>query len=215
MKTQNKQKQAIVLIHGLWLKTWMFFDWKKFLEERGYQVYTFGYATSSRPFEHNVRQLIAFINSRPEKHVHAVAHSMGGLLTVTALPRIHKPGRLVMLGSPVNGSSAAAFLKRLKWDKYLTRHASEILAHGLEKPHIERPSMMIAGDSPIGLGRFVTRLEKPNDGTVAVKETRADWIDQHQVIHTSHMRLLKNRQAQQLALNFLLEYQPQDQTDHE
>ena len=185
------------------------------MEEQGYQVYTFGYSTSSRPFEHNVNQLVAYVNSRPEEDVHIIAHSMGSLLSITALPRIRKLGRLVMLGSPVNGSSVAALIKRLKWDKFLTRHASDILTKGLQNPQLDRACMMITGDSPMGLGRFITRLEKPNDGTVSVKETQADWIDQHQVIHTSHMGILKNRQAQQLALNFLLEYQPQDQTDHE
>ncbi|VAW47109.1 hypothetical protein MNBD_GAMMA02-259 [hydrothermal vent metagenome] len=200
----NKQPpEAIVLVHGLWVKRWTWNTYRRFLTSHGYQVYLFGYKTTKQTFDLSLMQLTAFVNSRPEQTVHLVVHSMGGILAMRALPRINKPGKLLMLGSPVNGSRAAQKLQAMGWHTSLLKHAAEPLIVGVSMPQVLRPSMMIAGTSPYGLGRLIERRLGPSDGTVGIDETEADWIDQHEKVHSSHFGLLRNKYAMQKTLKFL------------
>lgn len=200
----NEQPQeAVVLVHGLWMKKWTWASYRRFLSKQGYKVYSFGYKTTKQPFELSTMQLTAFVNSRTESTVHLVVHSMGGILTMRALPKINKPGKLLMLGSPVNGSKVAKKLEKMGWHKGLLKHATEPLTVGITNPESDRPVMMIAGTSPYGMGRFIERHMGVSDGTVAVDETEADWINYHQTIHSNHFGLLRNKQAKQMTLDFL------------
>lgn len=199
----EKTQQAVVLVHGLWMKRWTWHAYRRFLTEHGYKVYVFGYKTTQQSFQLTLMQLVAFVNSRPEKTVHLVVHSMGGILTMRALPEIKKPGKLVMLGSPVNGSRVAKKLQKMGWDRGLLKHATEPLTEGVSLPRVLRPSMMVTGTTAFGLGRLIKWGLGPSDGTVAVDETEAEWIDQQQRVKSTHFGLLLNAEAMQKTLNFL------------
>lgn len=199
----DSSQPAVVLVHGLFMKPWAFRTYQRFLQDHGFRVYLFGYHTTARPFESSVMKLVALVNSRTENTVHLVAHSMGGLLSMRALPEIHKAGKLVMLGSPVKGSKVAKKLQQIGWHKGLLNHATEPLTVGLGDAVNQRETLMIAGTSPYGLGRFIEPRLGPSDGTVALHETEADWIDHHQTIHSNHIGLLRNKQALQTTLDFL------------
>jgi len=194
---------AIVMVHGLWMKRWTWSAYRRFFNSQGFRVYLFGYKTTKQPFERSAMKLAAFVNSRPESTVHLLVHSMGGLLAMQAMPNIIKTGKLLMLGSPVRGSQVARKLHRLGWHRRLLKHATSPLTTGVSQSQFKRPSLMIAGTSPVGLGRVIERQLGHGDGTVSVEETRAEWIDEHREVHTSHFGLLMNRQAMQLALDFL------------
>lgn len=197
-------QQAVVLVHGLWMGRWSFASIDKYLSNQGYKVYRFGYATTRRPFDFNVLKLQAFVNSRPEKVVHLVVHSMGGLLSMTSLPKITKTGKLVMLGSPINGSAAAKSLNRMKWSAKLLNHAAEILENGIVDPQAFRHSMMIAGVSNnIAIGCIVTKLAKPHDGTVALIETQAEWVNHNYQFTTNHFKMLFHKGIQKTIGDFL------------
>lgn len=197
-------QQAVVLVHGLWMSRWSFAFIAKKLRTQGYKVYRFGYATTSKPFSFNMFKLQAFVNSRTEDIVHIVAHSMGGILTMRSLPQIRKIGKLVMLGSPINGSQAAQAMKYKKWTAWMLNYATEPLENGVKNPTIFRESCMIAGVSnSIGISRLVTKLPHPNDGTVALVETRADWIDHHTTENTNHFSMLFHKNIQQKICTFL------------
>ena len=196
--------QAVVLVHGLWMGRWSFISIAKFLRKNGYKVYLFGYKTSASPFDFNKHKLQAFVNSRNENSVHLVVHSMGGILSMRTLPTIRKNGKLVMLGSPINGSQAAKAMSEKKWTSWMLRHATEPLINGVKKPKILRQCMMIAGThSGLRIARIVTKLPKPNDGTVALVETQAQWIDYHTTENTNHFFLLLNKNVKSKVLDFL------------
>ena len=57
--------------------------------------------------------------------------------------------------------------------------AGEPLMRGVPAWPEGRRTGMIAGSRPVGLGLLAGRIEKPNDGTVAVSETRHPELDQH------------------------------------
>jgi len=198
-------QQAVVLVHGLWMSRWSFHSIAKHLQSKGYKVYRFGYKTSSRPFAFNMDKLKAFVNSRDEEMVHLVVHSMGGILSMRSLPEIRKNGKLVMLGSPVNGSQGAKAMSQKKWTSWMLKHATEPLTNGVVDPQVFRESLMIAGTSnSIGIARLVTKLPIPNDGTVALEETKADWIGTHKTENTNHFRMLFHKNINQKISDFLL-----------
>jgi len=198
----NKQ-QAVVLVHGLYMKPWTWMSYRRFLTRQGYRVYLFGYKTTRQSFALTLMQLTAFVNSRDESTVHLVAHSMGGILSMRALPMINKAGKLVLLGTPLNGSKVARKVQQKNWHRGLLKHATEPLTAGVVEAVKLRDTLMIAGTSPYGLGRFIETRLGPSDGTVGVTETQADWLDQHIKIHSSHFGLLRNKQAKKLTLEFL------------
>ncbi len=195
--------EAVVLVHGLWMRPWTMQALAKALKQAGYRVYVFGYPTVRRDLDSVVRQLAAFVNSRPEKVVHLVAHSMGGTLSLRALKDIRKPGRLVMLGSPIRGSQVAHRLQKLGVHKWLLGHATEPLTTGAATQRPARDAGMIAGIWPWGIGQLVNRFSGPNDGTVGLEETQADWLKHHITINTNHLGLLKNHEVQREVVHFL------------
>lgn len=199
----EQPQEAVVLVHGLWMKPWTWGTYRRFLTEHGFKVYLFGYKTTQQAFDLTLMQLTAYVNSRPEATVHLVGHSMGGVLSMRALPRIKKLGKLLMLGSPVNGSRVVKKLKKMGWDDAILKRAAEPLAEGVKVPVESRMTMMIAGTSAYGLSRFVEWRFGVSDGTVGLAETQADWIDQHEKVHSSHFGLLRNKSALKLTLDFL------------
>ncbi len=197
-------EQAVVLVHGLWMSRWSFAFIAKYLRNHGYQVYRFGYKTTTRPFDFNIEKLTAFVNSRKESTVHLVVHSMGGILSMRSLPMIRKTGKLIMLGSPINGSRAARAMSEKKWSSWMLKYATEPLTNGVVNPQVFRESYMIAGTSnSIGIARLVTKLPEPNDGTVALDETQADWIDIHTTENTNHFRMLFHPKVKKRIAGFL------------
>jgi triacylglycerol esterase/lipase EstA (alpha/beta hydrolase family) len=200
----NTEQQAVVLVHGLWMSRWTFFSIARSLEDQGYKVYRFGWKTSTRPFSFNMLKLQSFVNSVSEKTVHLVVHSMGGILSMRTMPNIRKQGKLVMLGSPINGSQAAKAMSKKRWSRWMLKHAQEPLENGVVNPEIFRNSCMIAGTSNgIGIAKLVTKLPEPNDGTVALVETQADWIDKHTSVNTNHFRMLFHKEVKKLIIEFL------------
>ncbi len=201
----SNERQAVILIHGLWMKPWTWFSFHQYLRDKGYHVYRFGYKTSRQSFDLSQHQLEAFVNSRPEPTVHMVGHSMGGLLALKASQNIRKTGRLVMLASPINGSKVAKHISQTPFLKKLLKFAETPLIEGIKITQTDRPTMMIMGNWPIGLGRIFYRFKEPSDGTVAVASTQADWLDKHQVINSNHLGILKNKQAKLLTWQFIKE----------
>ena len=61
----------------------------------------------------------------------------------------------------------------------------------------------IAGTLRLGLGMFLTGLARPNDGVVAVDETRFDGMKDHAEVKASHFGLLLSEKAAKQILCFL------------
>ena len=70
-----KTHKAVVLVHGLWMHRWSLYPIAKYLKDRGYNTYRFGYKTTTQPFDFNMQKLQAFVNSLEEETVHLVVHS--------------------------------------------------------------------------------------------------------------------------------------------
>ncbi len=62
---------------------------------------------------------------------------------------------------------------------------------------------IIAGTVPIGLGMLYANFEEPNDGTIAVSETRLEGAKDHLVLDVSHKGLLVSKDVVDQTAAFL------------
>ena len=61
----------------------------------------------------------------------------------------------------------------------------------------------IAGRLPFGVGRLLGPFPEPNDGTVAVAETKIDGLTDHVVLPVSHVALLWSASVAEQVEHFL------------
>ena len=118
-------------------------------------------------------------------------------------------GRVVCLGSPLCGSRAAFRLSQLDWGNLILgktiaegvlNDAAHRWAKGVTRTH---EIGCLAGDLPIGFGRFVAGFEEENDGTVAISETRLPGVKDHIVLPVSHKGMLISKDVVDQAAAFL------------
>ena len=104
-------------------------------------------------------------------------------------------GRVVLLGSPLNGSAVARRMMGNNLLKPWVGRAAELLDAGLENLPGDREIAAIAGTSSLGVGRLFADLDKPHDGTVAVAETKAPGLADHLELPVSHSGLVLSRKV--------------------
>lgn len=193
--------RRVLLLHGLWMPRASMAWHARRLRRAGYEPQLFGYGTVSGGPAAAMPGLLA----RLRDPVHILAHSLGGLLAVRAL-QAHPElpvGRIVCLGSPLCGSAAATGMARRPFGAASLGRSARLLRRGC-RPWTRTGELgVIAGDLPMGFGRFFGGFADPNDGTVAVAETRLDGLADHVVLPTSHSGLLVSKDASRQALHFL------------
>ena len=187
---------AVVYVHGLWMVGAEGQLLRRRLRRQcGFDVYTFQYGSVRTPLGQIVEALGAMLQQLPGKQVHLLGHSLGGLIILECLrrQRIERPGRVVLLGSPLLGCRTAARLGRLGLARPLLGRAvcEQLLAPQPRRWTSERELGVISGSLPLGLGRLVTlRFGEENDGTIAVCETRIPGAKDYLTLPVSHLGLL-------------------------
>jgi pimeloyl-ACP methyl ester carboxylesterase len=195
MKTIN----TVVCLHGFWSHgVGMYLIKRRLQNEYGMRALLFSYPSVRGTLDENAAALADFVKSRSPDGIHIVGHSLGGVVGLRMLAN-HldaPPGRLVCLGSPLNGSRAADFLMRQEW-------AEPIVGYSLTRGVVDAPARtwaanvcaqrdvgVIAGDASIGVAQFVAEFDEENDGTVGVSETQLPGVRDHLVMPVSHNGML-------------------------
>lgn len=169
-------RQAVVLVHGLWLSGWSMalLAWR--LRRCGYATHTFSYATVRSGIGDNAAALARFLATLDAPVCHLVGHSLGGVVIMSMLataPRSAR-GRVVTLGSPFGGSRVARVLSASRFGRrILGVSMAQLLAQRtpLRAP-VGREVGVIRGSFPVGLGRLFATLDTPNDGVVGAAESQ-------------------------------------------
>lgn len=202
----NAPREAVVLVHGLWMSRVVMQFLAGHLRREGLRVQGFGYASTLRPFERHAERLARVVREIEAPRVHLVGHSLGGLVVLAALQRLHDApvGRVVLLGAPAGGSDAARqFMRNAAGRAFVGASA----AVWRETPRfVIEPGVQIgaiAGTHRVGLGRFLVALDGPNDGVVTVEETRLPGLADHIVLPVSHSTMLVSRAVAAQTANFL------------
>jgi pimeloyl-ACP methyl ester carboxylesterase len=185
---------SVVTVHGLWMRGTAMGALRRRLEPNGFSFHDFTYSSITGSLSDNVEALAAFVACVPGETVHLVGHSLGGVLICALLERSlpARTGRVVCLGSPLRGSKTAARLCRWPGGRHLIgKCLADVHARGgfaAWRAGVEVGG--IAGRMPFGVGRLLGPFPEPNDGTVAVEETRIAGLADHIVLPVSHVALL-------------------------
>jgi pimeloyl-ACP methyl ester carboxylesterase len=178
------------------------FYWRRQFERRGAATVIYGYP-SREPISDNARRFAAFIASLAATNVYILGHSLGGVLTLNLLARLadNNPEtgtscirRAVLAGSPAGGSQAANHLAGWRYGRWMLGRTILALEQRPQFPATGGvPPVeigVIAGTRSLGLGRLFGPLERPNDGTISVAETRVAGARDSVALPLSHSAML-------------------------
>ena len=158
-----------------------------------------------RPAE-NAKRLQKFLTTVDSHTVHFVCHSLGGLVVRHLLHTFpdQAEGRVVNLGTPHQPSGIAQQLcKILPGRLFLGESIDAGLLGGAPKWKRAKELGIIAGNLSLGPGLIIPGLPAPNDGTVAVEETRLAGMRDHIILPVTHMGLLLSRTVALQTIYFL------------
>ncbi|HET8697077.1 MAG TPA: alpha/beta fold hydrolase [Gammaproteobacteria bacterium] len=200
---------SIVVVHGLWMNALAMEPLRRGLAAHGFAAHVFRYPSVSHDLAANAARLAEFAARVPGDTVHFVGHSLGGVLIGAMLERSGaepRVGRVVGLGSPFAGSEIGARVAR--WGGLGTRVIGKSIGDlnargGFAEWRAPHELGLIAGDRPYGFGRLFGGFREPNDGTVAVSETRVRGAADHIVLPVTHMSMLWSRLVLDQILAFL------------
>lgn len=206
-RAPDRAREAVVVVHGLWMIGSVMTILRRRLEPRGFDVATFGYASIREGLESNAAKLAEFVARVPGDTVHLLGHSLG-CVVIRALLEWHppvRPGRIVCLGPPFAGSVTAERVSRLPGGSHiLGLSMRDLIARGgFATAPPGREIGIIAGRVGIGLGRLFGRFDGPNDGMVTVAETQLAGAADHIVLPVAHTSLLWSREVARQAEHFI------------
>lgn len=202
------KKEAVVFIHGIWMNGIEMTLLRQRVACCGYECHQFRYRSVSNTPRENAAVLNAYLATLNNEVIHLVAHSLGGIVVMhlfNDFPQ-QKPGRVLLIGSPINGSLVAKHIfKTGVLRGFLGHSVHEGLLGNVPQWKSGHEIGMIAGTKGIGLGMLLVpgALEKPNDGTVSQSATQSDAINEHRAVPYSHMGMLIALPVVKLVCQFL------------
>lgn len=197
--------QEVILVHGLWFGSWAMFRLAKKLEAEGYLVRRVNYRTTRGELADHARRLHSFARQSGAPVQHFVGHSLGGLVILKMLKAYDDlaPGRVVFLGSPLQGSAVARKSRNIPGTSALLGKIAAALSEGYPVLPDGREAGMVAGSKSVGLGWVVGGTGGPGDGTVAVAETLAEGLGDHCVLPVTHTGMLYSAEVAEKTAKFL------------
>ncbi len=204
---KRHEHKPVVLIHGLWMNGVEMALLGRRLASAGFSPIRFSYSSlKSTPLE-NSQILARFIQDRNLEQVHFVGHSLGGivLLHLLANCRDLPPGRIVLMGTPVQGSSIARKMASRRWLRPLLGRS---VVRGLlgDVPFWQGTrelGVIVGTHNLVGVGRFLGGIDGEGDGTVAWTETLIPQATDSCTMKTGHMSMLFSSQVAEKVVRFL------------
>jgi pimeloyl-ACP methyl ester carboxylesterase len=199
--------ETVILVHGIWMTGLELQLLARRLRHCGYRTLVFRYPSLRRPLADNAARLVERVRQQGSATVHLVGHSLGGLVVLQALqdhPDLIR-GRIVLLGSPVNGSVIARRLHAHRLTRWMIGRggAGALLGDG-PRWHGWQALGMLSGTRPVGIGRLLGGFGEASDGTVAQSETRLEGEHEATTFHSTHFGMLLSRPVARAVCGFLL-----------
>jgi len=205
MMEQNSSSATVIVVHGLWMNGLELRCLGRRLERCGFRVRYFRYSSWCGSLAGAAEELRSFAGQRDGELLHLLGHSLGGIVIAKMLEQgdLANQGRVVLLGSPQQGSVAASALERRRAGRFILGPvAGEGLVRNRPASLTGRELLVVAGTLSFGFGRFLG-VAVPNDGTVAVVETKVPGARQT-LVRASHMGMLFSKTVADTVSGFLL-----------
>jgi pimeloyl-ACP methyl ester carboxylesterase len=204
-------RTAAVFVHGLWLNGAEFTLLRRRLaRHHGIVGHRFSYPTVRGSMDLALEQLQRFVERIDAERVHFIGHSFGGVVLCRYFQKFPcaRPGRVVILGSPLNGSrSAQAVARNPVMRRMIGPLVNAELVNDCEPRSwaCQNELGIIAGTTAMGLGRIFAKFDEDCDGTVGLSETKLPGHKDHLALPVSHMGMLASAQVANLVGHFLEE----------
>ena len=192
----------LLLVHGLWRTPLSFLLLVRRLRGWGYQTEAFGYAAVAQGYDAIVSRLIQRLERLAGAGPYAViGHSLGGVLLRSALAHLaSQPEHIVMLGTP-NRPPRLAQTLGVRWvyrrimGECGVNLSSPLFYASLPLPRV--PYTIVAGTGG-PRGRWSPFGNEPNDGIVAVSETRILDDDPLVLLPVTHTFMMNNARVHEV-----------------
>ena len=205
---------CVVLLHGLARSSMSLDRMEEALQDDGYTTANVDYPSR----EHEIEALatiavedgLASCRANPDlEKIHFVTHSLGGILLRQYLSAasIDELGRVVMLGPPNQGSSAADEFDDLPGFDWINGPAGRQLGKQegsvpLSLGPVEFELGVIAGNRSIDPITSAV-LDDPDDGRVSLEDTKVEGMDEFVVVEHSHAFMMRMQEPIELTKLFL------------
>ncbi|MEM8599359.1 MAG: alpha/beta fold hydrolase [Bacteroidota bacterium] len=217
---------CVLLLHGLGRSAASMVPMADALRAEGYHVINAGYPSTEYPIDTLAARYVAPAlrggcrpAAYPERRIHVVTHSMGGILMRALAAQDGLPdspalpdnlGRVVMLAPPNQGSEVAEALKG--W--WLFQRLNGPAGVALGTTNTTRDSAPLAlGPVPFETGViagtrsldpwFALLFDGPHDGKVAVARARVEGMADFRTVAASHPFVMRHPDVIQEVLFFL------------
>jgi Alpha/beta hydrolase family len=212
----DPQLPTVILLHGLARTHRSLAGLQRHLERAGFPTWARSYPSRRLSIASAAQEVAGWIardfpDGRP---LAAVTHSLGGIL-VRHVAALIPLTRIVMLAPPSQGSRVSrAFRDRPMYRWFYGPAGQEVSASDQHRtwPKLTAPCAIVAGTHARAAGNptsWVTRrgpyfsFDEPNDGTLAVEETRAADMTAFATVPASHTWIMNNERAREIVVRFL------------
>ena len=212
MSGTHRGAPTVVLLHGLARTDRSTAGIRRAIENAGFATWAVTYPSRRM----GIRALAAHVATRiraelPDRDLFAVTHSMGGILVRHMAAELPWRG-VVMIAPPNQGSRVAQRLRTLGLYRWFYGPAGQDVCDPADWPEPPDPFAVIAGSggttpgNPVSWltrGTGLLRATEPNDGTLAVDETRLRGMAAFGVVRASHTWIMDHPTVQRWTVEFL------------
>lgn len=196
-----------MLVHGLWMQGPLMSVMAKFLKARGFRTKAISYDFLSGSPSENAQHLYDEIGLLGARRVNLVGHSLGGIVILHLLHQFPDLaiGKVVLIGSPVKGSSVAERVHKVPVLRpLLGRSVEKGLLGGAPNFALDRPLGIITGKGKLGLSSLLYPTGAESDGVVLECETLLEKATDRISLPLSHSALIFSRRCSEYVASFLI-----------
>ena len=200
----SEEKETVILLHGMGRSRLSMVVLSHRFKQAGYRTLNFPYSQMGSSLNELSDKLKGFIQERVNTpRYHLVAHSLGNVIIRNAFRKEWPTGlgRIVMLAPPNQPADLAKRFKKNLIYRLFTGDSGQKLSEEEFYADLPVPEVdfgVIAGDK----GQKLSFAE-PNDGLVAVKETKLEGMKDFIVLQHAHTFIMNCRDTFEHCKSFI------------